>query len=130
LRSPQQQPPSPSKKGKKGARAQTAGQSPERRAPTATTTSHVKTVSVSSVVSGPISKSYEVRGLTEIQVENEHLRTVDVEVKRERTVTQSVQEDNAMLRTQLGTANERIRGLEKVRKEQAENITQLEKVRD
>ena len=47
---------------------------------------------------GPISKSYEARGLTEIQVENEHLRTVDVEVKRERTVTQSVQEDNAMLR--------------------------------
>ena len=63
-------------------------------------------------------------------MENEHLRTVDVEVKRERTVTQSVQEDNAMLRQQLGTANERILGLEKVRKEQAENITQLEKVRD
>ena len=48
---------------------------------------------------------------------NEHLRTVDMEVKRERTVTQSVQEDNAMLREQLGTANERIRGLEKVRKD-------------
>ena len=47
---------------------------------------------------GPISKAYEARGLTEIQVENEHLRTVDVEVKRERTVTQSVQEDNTMLR--------------------------------
>ena len=58
------------------------------------------------------------------------MRTVDVEVKRERTVTQSVQEDNTMLRQQLATANERIRGLEKVRKEQAENISQLEKVRD
>ena len=87
-------------------------------------------VTSSNGVGGPISKSYEARGLTEIQVENEHLRTVDVEVKRERTVTQSVQEDNAMLRQQLDTANERIRGLEKVRKEQAENITQLEKVRD
>lgn len=59
-------------------------------------------------------------------VELDHLKTIEVEVKRERGVTESVQTDNAMLREQLERANERIRGLEKVRIEQAENITTLE----
>ena len=88
LRSPpqQQQPPSPKK-----SRAQTAGQSPKKRTPGSVVTgTTVQTIKTTSLVGGPISKAYEARGLTEIQVENEHLRTVDVEVKRERTVTQSV----------------------------------------
>ena len=91
----------------KKSRAQTAGQSPGKRRPAGPTSvqptvQQVKPVAVavasSSVSGGPVSKSYESRGLTEIQVENEHLRTVDVEIKRERAVTQSVQDDNAMLR--------------------------------
>ena len=41
-----------------------------------------------------------------------------------------MQESNEMLRRQLEQANERIRGLEKVRSEQASHITSLEKVRD
>ena len=63
-------------------------------------------------------------------VELDHLKTIEVEVKRERGVTESVQEDNGMLREQLERANDRIRELEKVRIVQAENITTLESVRD
>lgn len=49
------------------------------------------------------------------------------EVERERRVTESEQATVAMLREQLARQEDRIRGLEKVRKEQAENISQLEK---
>ena len=73
---------------------------------------------------------YVSRGYTEQGVELEHLRTVEVEVKRERGVTMSVQADNATLREQLARANERINGLEQVRQTQANDIAQLEKVRD
>ena len=72
---------------------------------------------------------YEARGLSRSQVDQEHIEAVETEVKRERGVTESVQGDNAMLREQLARANERIRGLEKVRGEQAEHITELEKAR-
>ena len=76
----------------------------------------------------PISAEREL-GLQAHLVELEHLRTLNVEVTRERGVTSSVQDDVGMLRGQLGRANERIVGLEKVRNEQDANITQLEKVR-
>ena len=69
------------------------------------------------------------RGYTDPLVELDHLKTIEVEVKRERGVTESCQADNAMLREQLARANERIGGLEEVRKTQANDISQLEKVR-
>ena len=87
------------KKGKKKGRAQTAA-SPSK---------------TQQVVSGNISTTYVNRGYTEQGVELDHLRTVEVEVKRERGVTMSVQADNATLREQLARANERINGLEQVR---------------
>ena len=61
-------------KGKKG-RAQTAGQSPGKMS--------------SSMKSGPISAQYVSRGYTDQSVELDHLKTVEVEVKRERGVTES-----------------------------------------
>ena len=48
-------------------------------------------------------------------IELERLRTLNIEVMRERGVTSSVQSDNNMMREQLDRANERIKGLEKVR---------------
>lgn len=54
---------------------------------------------------------------------------MNIEVNRERGVTQSVQSDVKMLRDQLQRANDRISRLEKVRTDQATNITELEKVR-
>ena len=59
----------------------------------------------------------------------DHLQTMESELKRERGVTESVQADVVMLREQLARANERIGGLEKVREQQAGQISQLEKVR-
>lgn len=47
--------------------------------------------------SGQIAKHYEAKGLKPDQVELEHLRTVETEVKREREVNQSLQADVAML---------------------------------
>ena len=83
-----------------------------------------KTVTTTKVtVQGQISKAYESRGLTEEAVELEHLRTLVQEMQREREVTESLQRDNAMLREQLGRADERIDGLEKVRHEQSEQIS-------
>ena len=75
------------------------------------------------VVVAPISQAYVTGGYTERVVTLEHVSTVETEVKRERTVTESVQSDNAMLREQLARANDRIQGLEKVRIEQASDIT-------
>ena len=62
-------------------------------------------------------------------VELEHLRTVETEVKREREVNQSLQQDIAMLQDQVRRADEHIKGLENVRQEQADTILMLEKVR-
>ena len=79
--------------------------------------------------SGQIAKKYEQQGLKPDLVELEHLRTVETEVKREREVNQSLQADVAMLSAQLARAEEANRGLEKVRLEQAQNISMLERVR-
>ena len=57
------------------------------------------------------------------------MRTVETEVKREREVNQSLQADIAMLQNQLQRSEGANRGLEKVRLEQAQNITMLERVR-
>ena len=62
-------------------------------------------------------------------MELDHLRTLNIEVDRERGVTQSVQSDNEMLRKQLARANESIDKLTQVREEQADHISALEKVR-
>ena len=48
------------------------------------------------------------RNLEEQLVELEHLRTLNIEVNRERAVTEDVQRDNEMLRKQLARANESI----------------------
>ena len=55
-------------------------------------------VTTATITSGPISQVYVQRGINETNVELEHLRTLNPEVERERTVTVSVQDDNAMLR--------------------------------
>ena len=57
----------------------------------------------------------EHRNMQDQLIELERLRTLNIEVMRERGVTQSVQSDNKMMREQLDRANERITGLEKVR---------------
>ena len=44
------------------------------------------------------SSEFEVQGLTSHAVELDHLRTIVSEIKRERTVTESLQRDNTMLR--------------------------------
>ena len=44
------------------------------------------------------SSEFEAQGLTSHDVELDHLRTIVSEIKRERTVTESLQQDNAMLR--------------------------------
>ena len=41
-------------------------------------------------------------------MELDHLRTLNIEVDRERAVTQDVQSDNEMLRKQLARANDSI----------------------
>ena len=41
-------------------------------------------------------------------MELDHLRTLNIEVDRERAVTQDVQRDNEMLRKQLARANDSI----------------------
>ena len=41
-------------------------------------------------------------------MELDHLRTLNIEVNRERAVTQDVQRDNEMLRKQLARANDSI----------------------
>ena len=46
--------------------------------------------------------------LEEKLVELDHLRTLNIEVNRERAVTQDVQRDNEMLRKQLARANDSI----------------------
>ena len=79
--------------------------------------------------SGQIAKQYEAKGLKPDLVELEHLRTVETEVKREREVNQSLQADVAMLQAQVKRSDEHIKGLEKVRSEQADNISMLERVR-
>ena len=79
--------------------------------------------------SGQIAKQYEAKGLKPDLVELEHLRTVETEVKREREVNQSLQQDIAMLQDQARRADQHIQGLEQVRQEQADNILMLEKVR-
>ena len=50
-------------------------------------------------------------------------------MKREREVNESLQADVAMLQEQLKRAETSNRGLEKVRAEQATNISMLERVR-
>ena len=60
--------------------------------------SATKTTVTTTSVSGPISNIYVNRGYTDPLVELEHLKTIEVEVKRERGVTESCQADNAMLR--------------------------------
>ena len=62
-------------------------------------------------------------------MELDHLRTLNIEVNRERAVTQDVQSDVDMLRNQLGRANDTIHQLTQVREQQAEHISSLEKVR-
>ena len=56
-------------------------------------------------VSGQIARQYEQRGLKPDLVELEHLRTVETEVKREREVNQSLQQDIAMLQDQVRRAD-------------------------
>ena len=63
-------------------------------------------------------------------IELDHLRTLNIEVERERGVTQKVQSDVQMLRKQLARADESNRGNEKVRMQQADTIKSLEKTRD
>ena len=63
-------------------------------------------------------------------MELDHLRTLNIEVNRERMVTQDVQSDVEMLRKQLGRANDTIKQLTQVREEQAVHISSLEKVRE
>lgn len=87
------------------------------------------TATKAQVANGAISTQYEQRGYTEVAVNLDHLHTMEMELKRERGVTESVQADVTMLREQLLRANERISGLEKVREQQAGQISQLEKVR-
>ena len=77
-------------------------------------------------IPGPLQ---DQRNLEEKLVELDHLRTLNIEVDRERGVTQKVQSDVEMLRKQLARANEQNKGNEQVRKEQAETITMLEKTR-
>ena len=67
--------------------------------------------------------------LEEQLVELDHLRSLNLEVNRERAVTQDVQGDVEMLRKQLGRANDTIQQLTQVRESQAEQISGLEKVR-
>ena len=81
------------------------------------------------VVSNRVSSSYEERGYTDQGVNISHLQAMQTELNRERGVTESCQEDLDMLKKQLGRADERIVGLEKVRAEQAQNLSELEKVR-
>lgn len=54
----------------------------------------------------PRAEEYEARGLTSNEVELEHLRAIVAEIKRERSVTMSIQKDNEMLREQLRRAEE------------------------
>ena len=70
------------------------------------------------------------RELEEKLVELDHLRTLNIEMDRERSVTQKVQSDVDMLRKQLARADEQNKGNEKVRKEQAETIAMLETKRE
>ena len=60
------------------------------------------------------------RNLEEQLVELDHLRTLNIEVDRERSVTQKVQGDVEMLRKQLARADQHNKSQEKVRAEQAE----------
>lgn len=78
---------------------------------------------------GPISVTYENRGLVENAVDQEHMRVMELEVKRERGVNETLQSDIALLRNQLARADQRNLDNEKVRHEQANNILGLEKVR-
>ena len=100
------------------------------------------TISIDNVGSGPTSKAREPvqpaclppalqdqRDLEEQLVELDHLRTLNIEVDRERGVTQKVQGDVEMLRKQLARADEHNKSQERVRAEQAETIARLEKVR-
>ena len=100
------------------------------------------TISIDNVGSGPASKAREPvqpaslppalqdqRDLEEQLVELDHLRTLNIEVDRERGVTQKVQGDVEMLRKQLARADEHNKSQERVRAEQAETIARLEKVR-
>ena len=63
----------------------------------------------------PTLPAVEHRNMQDQLIELERLRTLNIEVMRERGVTKSVQSDNNMMREQLDRANERIKGLEKVR---------------
>ena len=80
-------------------------------------------------IGSAISQEKEIDLQTHL-VELQHLRTLNIEMTRERGVCCDVQKDVLMLRGQLGRANDRITSLEKVRMEQDADITQLEKVRD
>ena len=60
-------------------------------------------------------------------VELDHLRTLNIEVDRERGVTKNVQSDVEMLRKQLARADQHNKSQEKVRIEQAATIARLEK---
>ena len=57
----------------------------------------------------------DMRDVEERLVELEHLRTLNIEVGRERGVTQRVQSDVEMLRNQLARADEHNRSQEQVR---------------
>ena len=80
-------------------------------------------VSMTMTITTPIADDIARReGLTDANVELQHLRTIVQEMRRERDVTESIQKDNAMLREQLRRAEE-------VRVEQLEHINKLDQVR-
>ena len=83
----------------------TKSKSPTKRRPQTGGVSPSKTKT--SVAAGnPRSGDYEARGLSNNEVELEHLRTIVTEIKRERDVAESLRKDNAMLREQLRRSEE------------------------
>ena len=90
------------------------------------------TISIDGVGHGPMSKAptagpmqpavlppvlQDQRNMEEKFVELDHLRTLNIEVERERGVTVSVQSDVEMLRKQLARSNDSIEKLTQVREE-------------
>ena len=90
--------------------------------PTKSTHSVIKNV-VASKQALRQSKEYEnVQGLTEENIELDHLRTIVIEHGRENKVVESLQADIVILKEQLARADEKYNSLENVR-------TKLEKDR-
>ena len=63
-------------------------------------------------------------------MDKSHIQSLAQELRRERSVTQSCQQDVMVLREQLSRAQGRIDSLEKVRLELSEQLAQNEKVRE